>query len=100
MTATARRGHGEGSVYRDAANGTWVSAISLGWRPGWFADPAEGDWPHQDRGPGEAQEAPVCLVGHASSRTTETVYRYELRPVITTGADVMDKIFTAAQRQG
>jgi len=40
------------------------------------------------------------LVGHASSRTTETVYRYELRPVITTGADVMDKIFTAAQREG
>jgi hypothetical protein len=32
MTA-ARRGHGEGSVYRDAANGTWVGAISLGWRP-------------------------------------------------------------------
>ena len=28
MTATARRGHGEGSVYRDAANGTWVGAIS------------------------------------------------------------------------
>ena len=27
------RGHGEGSVYRDAANGTWVGAISLGWRP-------------------------------------------------------------------
>jgi hypothetical protein len=33
MTATARRGHGEGSVYRDAANGTWVGAVSLGWRP-------------------------------------------------------------------
>jgi hypothetical protein len=33
VTATARRGHGEGSVYRDAANGTWVGAISLGWRP-------------------------------------------------------------------
>ena len=33
ITATARRGHGEGSVYRDAANGTWVGAISLGWRP-------------------------------------------------------------------
>jgi hypothetical protein len=28
-----RRGHGEGSVYRDTANGTWVGAISLGWRP-------------------------------------------------------------------
>jgi hypothetical protein len=33
-------------------------------------------------------------------RTTETIYRHELRPVITTGADVMDKIFTAAQREG
>ncbi|MGH3173873.1 MAG: hypothetical protein ACRDPF_08410 [Streptosporangiaceae bacterium] len=33
MTATARRGHGEGSVYRDATNGTWVGAISLGGRP-------------------------------------------------------------------
>jgi hypothetical protein len=40
------------------------------------------------------------LAGHASSRTTETIYRHELRPVITTGADVMDKIFTAAQREG
>ena len=36
LTATVRRGHGEGSVYRDAANSTWVGAISLGWRPdGW-----------------------------------------------------------------
>ena len=33
MTGSARRGHGEASVYRDAANGTWVGAISLGWRP-------------------------------------------------------------------
>ena len=33
MATPARRGHGEGSVYRDAANGTWVGAISLSWRP-------------------------------------------------------------------
>ena len=33
------------------------------------------------------------LTGHSSSRTTETIYRHELRSVITTGADVMDKIF-------
>lgn len=33
MATPARRGHGEGSVYRDAANGTWVGARSLGWRP-------------------------------------------------------------------
>jgi len=35
------------------------------------------------------------LVGHASTRTTEVVYRRELRPVITTGAEVMDKIFSS-----
>jgi hypothetical protein len=33
------------------------------------------------------------LARHASSRTTEVVYRKELRPVITTGAEAMDKIF-------
>jgi integrase len=70
-TATARRGHGEGSVYRDAAKGTWVGAV----------------------------EEIARLAGHASSRATETIYRHELRPVITTGADVMDKIFTAAPRE-
>jgi len=30
------------------------------------------------------------LAGHTSSRTTEVVYRKELRPTITTGAEVMD----------
>ena len=39
------------------------------------------------------------LAGHASSRTTEVVYRRELRPVITTGADVMDQIFQPKQRR-
>jgi len=36
------------------------------------------------------------LVGHASTRTTEIVYRRELRPVITTGAEIMDELFTRA----
>jgi hypothetical protein len=40
------------------------------------------------------------LAGHASSRTTEVIYRRELRPVITTGAEVMDQIFQPKQRQG
>jgi integrase len=40
------------------------------------------------------------LAGHSSSRTTEVVYRRELRPVLTTGAEVMDTLFTAhASRQ-
>jgi integrase len=34
------------------------------------------------------------LAGHSSARTTETIYRHELRPIITTGTDVMDQIFT------
>lgn len=42
---------------------------------------------------GVAVEEIAHLAGHASSRTTETIYRHELRPVITTGADVMDTIF-------
>lgn len=33
------------------------------------------------------------LVGHAGTNTTETVYRHRLKPVITGGAEVMDKIF-------
>jgi integrase len=49
---------------------------------------------------GVAVEEIARLAGHASSRTTETIYRHELRPVITTGADVMDKIFTAAEGEG
>jgi integrase len=36
------------------------------------------------------------LVGHASTRTTEIVYRRELRPVITTGAEIMDQLFTGS----
>jgi integrase len=34
------------------------------------------------------------LVGHASTRTTEIVYRRELRPVITTSAEIIDELFT------
>jgi site-specific recombinase XerD len=32
------------------------------------------------------------LAGHNRTATTEHVYRHELRPVITTGAEVMDRI--------
>jgi hypothetical protein len=33
------------------------------------------------------------LVGHSTTSTTETVYRRESRPVISTGAEVMDDVF-------
>ena len=35
------------------------------------------------------------LAGHQQTSTTELVYRRELRPVITTGAEVMDRIFSS-----
>ena len=37
------------------------------------------------------------LAGHNRTATTELVYRHELRPVITTGAEVMDRILNGAQ---
>ncbi len=35
------------------------------------------------------------LAGHNRTATTEMVYRHELRPVITTGAEVMDRILNS-----
>jgi integrase len=34
------------------------------------------------------------VAGHKQTSTTELVYRRELRPVITTGAEIMDKVFS------
>jgi integrase len=39
------------------------------------------------------------LAGHPSSRTIEIVYRRELRPVLTTGAEAMDRLFQAHASQ-
>jgi integrase len=43
---------------------------------------------------GVAIEEIARLAGHATTRTTEIVYRRELRPVITTGAEIMDQLFS------
>ena len=40
-----------------------------------------------------AVEEIARLAGHSSSRTTEVVYRHELRPVITEGAEIIGKAF-------
>lgn len=39
----------------------------------------------------------ALLVGHSSQSTTEAVYRKQLRPVITQGAEAMDDIFAEEQ---
>jgi integrase len=46
---------------------------------------------------GMAIEEISRLVGHSSSNVTETVYRHQIRPVITVGAEAMDKIFASGQ---
>jgi integrase len=38
-------------------------------------------------------ESIALLVGHDRTATTESVYRHEIRPVLTQGAEVIDKIF-------
>ncbi|UWZ43277.1 tyrosine-type recombinase/integrase [Dactylosporangium matsuzakiense] len=38
----------------------------------------------------------VDLVGHAGTRVTEAVYRHQLRPMLVTGAETMDRLFKAA----
>ncbi len=45
---------------------------------------------------GMAIEEISRLVGHSSTNVTEKVYRHELRPVITTGAELMDRLFSSA----
>ena len=39
------------------------------------------------------------LVGHSGTTVTELVYRHQLRPVIQTGAKVMDRLFSRDRRQ-
>ncbi len=41
-----------------------------------------------------AVEEIARLVGHASSKVTESVYRHQLRPVLTTGAEKMDALLS------
>jgi integrase len=46
---------------------------------------------------GMAIEEISRLMGHSSSNVTETIYRHQIRPVITVGAEAMDKIFAIEQ---
>ena len=37
--------------------------------------------------------SPAMLVGHGSTKVTETVYRKQLRPILIGGTQVMDMLF-------
>jgi hypothetical protein len=64
MATSARRGHGEGSIYWDETNGTWVGAISLSWSAFW--DKRDGVWRVSENDPdsdlyAESREADVVI---------------------------------------
>jgi len=44
-------------------------------------------------GTGVPVEEIARLAGHTSTRTTEIVYRHQLRPVVERGAQAMDQLF-------
>jgi integrase len=66
------------------------AGIGDGWTPRELQTLSVSLLSHQ----GVATEEIARLAGHATTRTTEIVYRRELRPVITTGAEIMDQLFT------
>jgi integrase len=66
------------------------AGIGDGWTPRELRTSFVSLMSHQ----GVSIEEIARLVGHTSTRTTEIVYRRELRPVITTGAEIMDQLFT------
>jgi integrase len=67
-----------------------TEAASLG--PGWAPRDLRHTFVSLMSADGVPIEEIARLAGHNRTATTELVYRHELRPVITTGAEVMDRI--------
>jgi integrase len=69
-----------------------LAGIGAGWTPRELRTSFVSLMSHR----GVSIEEIARLAGHASTRTTEVVYRRELRPVITTGAEIMDELFKSS----
>ena len=78
------------NVRREFRRITKAAGLGLGWAP--------RDLRHTFVSLMSADGVPIeeiaRLAGHNKTSTTELVYRHELRPVITTGAEVMDRILS------
>jgi integrase len=78
------------NVRREFRKITEAAGLSVGWAP--------RDLRHTFVSLMSADGVPIeeiaRLAGHNQTSTTELVYRHELRPVITTGAEVMDRILS------
>jgi integrase len=79
------------NVRRDFRKVTETAGLGVGWAP--------RDLRHTFVSLMSADGVPIeeiaRLAGHNRTATTELVYRHELRPVITTGAEVMDRILNS-----
>jgi len=83
-----------GNVRREFRKITKSAGLGTGWAPldlrHTFVSLMSAD--------GVPVEEIARLAGHNRTATTELVYRHELRPVITTGAEVMDRILNSGGR--
>jgi integrase len=69
-----------------------AAGIGPGWTPRELRHTFVSLMSHSD----VAVEEIARLVGHASSKVTETVYRHQFRPVMTTGAQKVDALLSAS----
>jgi len=80
---------GANNVIRDFRKIT----VRAGLGPGWVPREMRHTFVSVLSASGVSVESIAHLVGHERTATTESVYRHELRPALTDGAEVMDKIF-------
>jgi integrase len=96
FTTSAGTGYEPHNLRRDFRRVTAAAGLGARWVPKELRTSFVSMMSYQ----GVPVEEIARLAGHASSRTTEVIYRRELRPVITTGAEVMDQIFRPKQPRG
>jgi integrase len=70
-----------------------ATCTAAGIGPGWTPRELRHSFVSLMSSTGVPVEEIARLAGHTSTRTTEIVYRRELRPILTTGAEIMDTIF-------
>jgi hypothetical protein len=98
MPRQATSSHGTNSPYKRGAAGSNPAAPTVLAAQGRVASSlvvskANGE-PNISQS-GVPVEEIARLAGHKQTSTTELVCRQELRPVITTGAELMDKVFSS-----
>jgi integrase len=96
LTTSVGTGYESHNLRRDFRRVTAAAGLGARWVPKELRTSFVSMMSYQ----GVPVEEIARLAGHASSRTTEVIYRRELRPVITTGAEVMDQIFRPKPRRG